>query len=369
MRILYTNFHEYNGGGHDTYIYGLAQGLSGTHSISLAVPRTSHLYKKLSRLENVRVFPLPFRIKINHPGRAFQSVRALRKILQSEKYDVVHVNGSADHTLVMLATLCMRSRPKIIFTKHNTLPVKWGARLRFRYATDAMIAVSSSARAIFPKKISAPISVIPNGVDTDIFKPLAPDQSLLLRKKWGIAPDAFVIGSIAGTPLYKGWGLLLQALAQIRDRLPKEIKIVIAGELPSADVIDTYVTQLGFTEEVVFTGWISDVKEIIPLFDIGFVLSYQVETISFACREMMAMGKPVLVSDYGDLTENITDKQDGWVTKCGDVADIKNRILEIIAQRAHLPERALQARKKAVAAFSQAVWIADTLAVYRACLE
>jgi glycosyltransferase involved in cell wall biosynthesis len=369
MRILYTNFHEHNGGGHDTYIYGLAQGLSGAHSISVAVPKTSHLYEKLSRLEKVRVFPLPFRIKIHHLARVFESVRALRKILQLEKYDIVHVNGSADHTLVMLATAGMRSPPKIIFTKHNTLPVKWGARIRFRYATDAMIAVSPSAQAIFSPKNSPPISVIFNGVDTDICKPLAPDQSLLLREKWGIAPDAFVIGSIAGTPLYKGWGLLLQAVAQIRDLLPTDIKIVIAGEFPSATLIDTYVTQLGLTEQVVFTGWVSDVKEIVPLFDVGFVLSYQVETISFACREMMAMGKPVLVSDYGDLTENITDTQDGWVTKCGDVADIKKCVLEIIAERTHLPERALQARKKAVAVFSQVVWIADTLAVYRSCLE
>ena len=41
MKILYTNFHAGNGGGHVTYIINLAKALSKDHQITVAAPATS----------------------------------------------------------------------------------------------------------------------------------------------------------------------------------------------------------------------------------------------------------------------------------------------------------------------------------------
>ena len=41
MKILYTNFHCGNGGGHDTYILGLASVLQRERRVTLAAPRAT----------------------------------------------------------------------------------------------------------------------------------------------------------------------------------------------------------------------------------------------------------------------------------------------------------------------------------------
>ena len=92
---------------------------------------------------------------------------------------------------------------------------------------------------------------------------------------------------------------------------------------------------------------LKDTREIVSLADIGFVLSYGVETISYACREMMSMGKPVLASDYAGLPENIDDGINGWIVKTYDVNSIFSKLKEILRNIDGLDRFSLSARKKA----------------------
>jgi glycosyltransferase involved in cell wall biosynthesis len=365
MKILFTNFHEYDGGGHDTYIYHLANALSQRHIVHVAAPATSQLIKKIASLPAVKTIPVLFKIRFNKLKKLCHDIGFLRRLLSTEQYDVVHVNGSADHTMVILARLFMRRKPRLVFTKHNSLPIKWGAMLRYRYATDKIIAVSHTVKNLFPVDLKTPMVVIQNGVDTEFFKPVEIEKVQLLRSQYHISSDTFVLGSIAGTALYKGWWLLLEAIKDMQQSLPCPIKVIIAGAMLSEDDKQKYIIEKGLQDQVILTGWLADVREIVPLFDMGFVLSYSIETISFACRQMMAMGKPVMVSDYNGLPENITPDVDGWVTRTKDVDSVKTCLTQIIANRGQLPEMSNKAREKAVAEFCEEKWISQTLNVYQ----
>ena len=94
----------------------------------------------------------------------------------------------------------------------------------------------------------------------------------------------------------------------------------------------------------------------------GFVLSVGVETISFACREMMAMGKPVLVSDYAGLSENIDNNQDGWIVQKRSI----NQILEFLQKidKLNLTQFSQSANKKARQEFGLDKFINKTIQVY-----
>lgn len=364
MKILFTNFHEYGGGGHDAYITGLCAGLSEEHDITVAAAATSSLLQKTSLLAGVKTVPIVFKIRLNKLNQLVYTVRKLRRLLRAEQYDIVHVNGSADHTLVILAGVGMKVKPRVVFTKHNSLPIKWGAMLRYRYFTDVIIAVSQATKDMFPGSLTTPIVVVRHGVDTEHFKPMDKAQSLTLRQQHGIAADAIVFGSVAGTPFYKGWWLLLEAVSQIQPMLPASTKIMIVGDPLSDEMKQQYIDDKGLKDKVILTGWVNDVREVIPLFDIGFVLSYAVETLSFACRQMMAMGKPVIVSNYCGFPENITPEIDGWITEAQSVDSIKTCLLNILANRDKLPLMSTKAREKAVAEFGYKQWVAETKKVY-----
>ena len=81
-------------------------------------------------------------------------------------------------------------------------------------------------------------------------------------------------------------------------------------------------------------------------------LSSRLETISFACREMMAMGLPVVVSDVGGLPENVEDGVDGWVVPaCAPTA-----VSEVLREALREPE-ALEVMGEAARQGAGRVWI------------
>ena len=104
MRILYTNFHQADGGGHTTYVLSLV-GAAG---------RARHRGCRAGRQP-------PVSGSLGHAGRACRAdgvqggllsawprIRRMRALLKIERFDLVHVNGAADHRLCMLASMGLR---------------------------------------------------------------------------------------------------------------------------------------------------------------------------------------------------------------------------------------------------------------------
>jgi glycosyltransferase involved in cell wall biosynthesis len=116
-------------------------------------------------------------------------------------------------------------------------------------------------------------------------------------------------------------------------------------------------------DNVIFTGFMDDVREAVSIADIGFVLSIGVETISFACREMMAMGKPVLVSDYAGLSENINHHHDGWIVQQKSTSQIQEFLQKIKAL--DLNQYSDLAKQKAEKEFGLKDFFDKTIKLYR----
>ena len=145
------------------------------------------------------------------------------------------------------------------------------------------------------------------------------------------------------------------------------MRALLAGRPPSPASL-ARIEALGLTDQVCFAGLLDDVRPMVAAVDAGFVLSWDVETISFACREMMAMGKPVLVSDYAGLPENIEPGTDGWITPVRDVPRIAAAIQTMLSQRAALPAMGAAARRHALAEFGIERFVDHTEAVYQRLL-
>lgn len=368
MKILYTNFHHRNGGGHVTYIMNLVRALSSEHSISVATPGTSRLYAQANAEGTVRTYDMRFTSRI---GPMISEVRTLRRLIQQEQFDIIHVNASADHRHIMLATLGLRNRPKIVWTKHNDHSVgSVGHKLRARFGTDAVIAVSAYVQSMLNDSpyFACPTYVIRHGVDTNEFKPVSVDekQTLRLHLLGDSGAGQVVFGSSGGTDYEKGWLDLVRAVATLPDPLRKKVRIVVAGDPPKQAYRDI-VDDLGMTSTLVFPGLVSNVRDVLGACDVGFVLSYR-EALSFACRETMSMGLPTLVSSAGGLPENVNSGENGWVVPVADVPAIAQCVRGILEEESRLGIMGAQARATSEADFGLDLFAARTLDVYTACL-
>ncbi|VFS49025.1 colanic acid biosynthesis glycosyltransferase WcaL [Budvicia aquatica] len=171
--------------------------------------------------------------------------------------------------------------------------------------------------------------------------------------------------SIAGTSGYKGWHYLINALKLLPASVHSRFTVTIVGTLPDRATRLERCRGDWLAEQVTFTGFMSEPYRALLNADIGFVLSDAVETISFACREMMSAGLPVIVSDFGGLPENITLGIDGWVTPVGDETALAALLLEMSAlSPTQLAEMKHQARRKAEREFGVESMINQTHQVY-----
>jgi L-malate glycosyltransferase len=378
VKLLYTNFHDGDGGGHTTYVMTLARHLSARHEIHVAAPGSSRLYREAQALAanrasgpTVRVLDQPFPNGLGKLPAALRARAQLRAYLRAHTFDIVHVNGSADHRLVLSALRGLSPRPQLVWTKHNSKPVRgFGHALRAR-RTDLAIAVSEATRR---ELLATPYArclptTVRNGVDIAHYAPWSAEAARIERERWfGAVADAqpppLLLGSNAGTADYKGWMDLVEALAALPQADRARIHVLLCGK-PPGDAPRARIAALGLSQQVHFAGMLSDVRPAIASIDAGFVLSYAVETISFACREMMAMAKPVLVSDYAGLPENITPGVDGWITRTRDIEAIAQALSTLLIERDRLPAMGAAARAKAEREFGLETFVDATEAVYR----
>ncbi|WP_025139864.1 glycosyltransferase family 4 protein [Achromobacter sp. DH1f] len=366
MKILYTNFHQGDGGGHTTYVVSLARTLGPKACITVAAPAGSRLLDEAAALPGIRAIALPFR---GRPAQQWRALRQLRMLLRDEAFDVIHVNGSADHRLCMLAALGMGAdRPFFVYTQHNSrYPRSLGARVRARLATDRVICVSGHTFEHMGESAfrRADLRMVRNGVDTAHYRPASPQEAREARARWlpTALQDCLVVGSQAGTAAYKNWLDMVEAVARLPEAARRQIVVLVAGSPPPPGDWQR-VQALGMADAVQFTGLLRDVRPVLAAMDVGFVLSSRLETISFACREMMAAGKPVIVSDTGGLAENITPGVDGWVVPARAVDRVSQTLLDILDARATLATMGAAARQKAVRDFSLEAFVDGTERIY-----
>lgn len=369
MKVLYTNFHGRNGGGHVTYIINLAKALAGSHQITVATPEASRLYRYAKAIPGVTAVPMQYS---SRPAALLGERAQLRRLIRQGGYDVIHCNGSADHKQVMFATLALPRRPRIVFTKHNDHPVtSLGNWLRARLATDHSIAVSDYVRRLMENSPyrRRPITTIRHGIDTNFFAPPPPESLDKLRDIF-FGPDwrgKLLLGSSGGTDYDKGWLDLVAAVAALPATDKARVRLLVAGDPPSEAKL-ARVRELGMIDQVVFPGLLDDVRAALAACHAGFVLSYR-EALSFACREIMGLGLPALVSDAGGLPENVADGVDGWIVPARDVPAMTARLRFMLDHPEAVRAMGVKARETAVRDFNLERFAAATLDVYQLTLR
>jgi glycosyltransferase involved in cell wall biosynthesis len=192
--------------------------------------------------------------------------------------------------------------------------------------------------------------VVPNGVDVKFWTPLPKDPGTLARL--GLTPADFVFGSHAGMGAHKRTDLFLRAAALQLARGARPFKILLRGNDEEVRKSRALGAELGL-QNVLYVGHAPDPRGYLSLIDVGFLLSEAIEAVSFAARELMAMGKPLISTNYAGLVENVDDELNGRLVECGDVEAVAEAIGWFLQRDpAALAELSRNARLKAERVFN-----------------
>lgn len=299
MRILHTES-SLGWGGQELRILTEAAGLRRRgHDVRVASPREAAIFTEAERFD-VPVFALPIGRK-NPLG-----VVALRRLLASERIDVVNSHSSTDSWLAALACrafwLGKRRPPALVRTRHISVPVPIDAATRWLY-TRATAEIVTTGEAIRQQLIRANgvsparVTSIPTGVDLQYF---APGDKATARRALELPQAIPLIGIVATLRSWKGHRYLLEAMTLLKHR---DAELAIVGDGPQAGAIQAQVRALGLGARVRLAGNQYDVLPWLHALDVFALPSYANEGVPQAVVQAMAAGVPCVTTEAGGIGE------------------------------------------------------------------
>lgn len=370
-KILLTNFHphQHGGGGHARYIRTiLSSDLRQDFDFGVAAPEGSGVWATGREL-GATTFACPFPGHITEIPQMIGAVRRFGAIYGEWQPDLIHTNGSRDQNIVVLWKALGRRAVPCIRTHHavRNIPDNVYNRWAYRTMLQGHIYVGHSARNISWADGSLKVPnarVIPNGVDVNFWKPAPKDPNFMA--KYGVSPSDFVFGSHAGMGAHKRTDLFLRGAAIALKRGARPFKILLRGNEREIEASSRLAAELGLAN-LVYVRYEPDPRGYLSLIDVGFLLSESIEAISFAARELMAMGKPLVSSNYAGLVENVDDRLNGRLVEVGDAEGVAEAIDWFLGlDAAALAEVSRNARLKAERVFSVDNQVRELRRFYRA---
>nr|WP_267135176.1 glycosyltransferase family 4 protein [Halomonas dongshanensis] len=285
---------------------------------------------------------------VKSPLGALLAVRRLLAYIDSHAIEVLHCHKSSDLRIgALLAQL--RPRLRLYFTEHMgvTRPKK-GLYHRFAYAqVTRVFAISQATYRRNLKALPLPperILCLGLGIDTAPFQ--APP---LTRSDLGLPPEGCLIALPGRLTPGKGHEVWLDALAQLAPQ-PSWHGVIIGGLKAEEGSDEAYVAQLhkrvaelGLEGRVSFTGFRSDLPQLLRALDIVCIPSRN-EAFGLTVIEAMAAGAAVIGADSGAIPEVIHEDTGRLADpdSCAAWATALAALIEDAAERRRLGANARQ---------------------------
>lgn len=248
-----------------------------------------------------------------------------------------------------------------VISVHNAFPATTFARwYRPQYAeafrsVRGIYAVSASAMdhflAIFQEFIQPDtrLAVIPNSVDVDCFLP-SPARRAAARARFGLPADCLVLGTVARLAPQKRPLALIELFASLRPRFP-DLHLVLVGSGPLEAEVRERVDALGLSPFVIFAGFVCNVEEVLPAFDLHVLLS-QNEGFGIATIEAMACGVPAVGTNVPGTADILRDSDGGVLVPLDDAAQAADIIAALLADPVRRAQMGENARREMVASYT-----------------
>jgi len=367
------------GGAVEEYVFQVAKHLRLLGVEAFVVDSIDKNTSIMDCASGVPVARIPVETSYNFPKREvtkeFLFGFYLARILRMMDVDVVHANTAWAGFAISMNIIWKNvdKKPKLVYTCHNPLwpedRVHFGERV-VRYAegctmrkADAVIALNKTMLNAIAMKARVPISKIyeiPNGVDTDFFKPGLPGGKVL--EKLNLTEKEYVLFVGRVTPI-KGVHILLKAFEVVVSENPHlSKKLAIVGPLTdrfNLNKVSNYAKTLieysrrKLGDKVLFTGPV-DRETLRILYSNAYclVLPSLAEAFGLVLIEAIASGIPVIGSRAGGIVDVIQNGFNGLLFEKGSWKDLAEK-LKVVVENGDLRNRmGINARVMAVRKYS-----------------
>ncbi len=358
MKIGITCYPTYGGSGVVATELGKALADRGheVHFISYGIPmRLTHLNENIFYHEvEISNYPL-----FEFPLYDLALTSKMVEVCKYDKIDILHVHYAIPHSIsAMLAQQIVNENGntlKFTTTLHGTDITLVGLEPSFlplvKYSierSDGVTAVSNflKDKTLTNYKIKKEIDVIPNFVDTSIYKQI--DNCAF---KSHFAPNGEkVLVHISNFRPVKRVPDVISIFEKVREKLPA--KLILAGDGPDRSECERIVREKNLKQDVHFLGKQEAVVDILNASDL-FIMPSQSESFGLSALEAMACGLPTISTSIGGLPELVVHAETGFIAEIGDIDRMAKYAIDLLTNENKYKLFSENARMRAVKCFDK----------------
>lgn len=272
----------------------------------------------------------------------------LAKLVRKKNVDIIHTFlDRADYLGILLSVL---TRKPVV----STMNVK---RYHIGYKiADRVITVSGKQQELLISKGVKPskIRVIRPGIDVERFSRPDSRKRESWKQKLKAAEYSIIFCHISNMLPQKRHAVSLELVAECRKKGERPL-LIIAGDPVSGEYYESLMRQikdLGLENNVCFTGWTSDLPELLSLTNFTLLPSVH-EALGMVLVEGMAAGTPIVAREGEGGAEVIEEYQTGFLYEPTEsISVLAEKILGVWRDKTSFSELSNKCTKTAQEEFS-----------------
>ena len=276
-----------------------------------------------------KTYVLPSFIK-----KPFQYYREIKKIISSNKYDVIYINLLSDANFLTLLAAKKDKKANIILHAHNNNTS--GVMRKFLHLFGKIIAKQNrfikiacsneSGQYMFGRK---PFTLINNPFDPRKFR-YSEKKRAEIRKKYNIPNNCTLLGVAGRLAPQKNPQFILRLMKALRNNGRQDIRVMFVGDGKYKELLLKKAEKYNISNRIIITGNVENSRDYYSAMDL-FLMPSKYEGLGIVGLEAQASGLNCVFSDnvpseVNLFNDNITEKTKvkEWVKAINRLLPLKN---------------------------------------------
>lgn len=368
LKIAYVHGNSNIIAGQEKTLLNIVKEIKKINFDPVVILPSNGLFSRELTNNNIKVdFIKLHRFSKKNPFLFFLTVLSLYIYIKKMGIKIIHVSGIYPNQYCCLAAKF--ARIPVICHVHSTVYKPQEIKISLLKFADIVIAVSNGVRKNIEKSNivnTNKIKVIYNGIDE---KDYSVDEKRLtkLKEEFHLEKNHMVIGQIGQVIELKGVYYFIKMAGEII-KFNKNVRFLLVGddkyEPGFLKKMKDLVNELNLSEYFIFTGFRTDIPEIISLMDV-VVLASLLEGLGNVLLEAMLLNKPVVGSNIPGVNEIVEDNVTGFLVPARDYIVMANRVLILVNDKTRSNDLINAARKKVLGEFSLTNQINQVSNIYK----
>ena len=292
-----------------------------------------------------KVYDIPFARSPKSPDN-IKAYKQLKKIIDSDHYDVIHCNTPMGGFVTRLAARKTRKQgTEVIYTAHGfhfykgsskaSWTVIYPIEKAFAKLADKLVTINREDYALAKEKFNTNVYYIHGvGVNEERYVPATEREKSELRKKHGFLDEQKILMIIGELLPNKNQRMAVRMMKKLTEVYPDAV-LLIAGNGPEKENLERLISELELADNVRMLGYCTNLEEYQKMIDLSVACSKR-EGLPLNIVESMLAENPVVATKNRGHCELIEHGVTGYLVDINDFDSMARYVLQLLDNREEL---------------------------------